>query len=133
MLPLAPSGYKRSVGFREMLDSLVERTRGARGAVFCDFEGEFVELVVRDPGLSDYDMKVFGAQVAAAWLNAHNGSSQKGAGDIVEMRIGCSGGTLLCRTLRDGYYVVLLLATGASAGVASWALQGTAAEISREL
>src|SRR5439155_11147204 len=87
LLPLAPSGYKRSVPFRRMLTSLVERTPGARGAVFCDFEGEFVELVVRDQSLTDYDMKIFGAQMAAAWLNLQNNSSERGAGGIVEMRL----------------------------------------------
>src|SRR5438477_7740603 len=63
LLPLAPSRYKRVVPFRRMLGSLLERTKGARGAVFCDFEGEFVELVIADPAISDYDMKICGAQV----------------------------------------------------------------------
>ena len=35
-----------------MLTSLVERVSGARGAVFCDHEGESVEVVIRDAALS---------------------------------------------------------------------------------
>ncbi len=116
-----------------MLSSLVERAPGARGAVFCDFEGEFVELVVRDPGLSEYDMKVFGAQMAAAWLNLQNNSSERGAGGIVEMRLGCAGGSLLCRSLRDGYYVVLLVARGTPSALAAFELQHAAAEIAGHL
>jgi hypothetical protein len=116
-----------------MLTSLLERTPGARGAVFCDFEGEFVDLVVRDPAISEYDMKVFGAQMAAAWLNLQNGSSERGAGGIIEMRLGCAGGTLLCRALRDGYYVVLLIEKGRTSGVAAFELQHTAVEIAAEL
>jgi predicted regulator of Ras-like GTPase activity (Roadblock/LC7/MglB family) len=107
-----------------MLGSLVERIKGARGAVFCDFEGEFVELVIRDPQLSDYDMRVFGAQVAA-WLNLQGG--------VLEMKVRCAEGTLLCRSLRDGYYLVLLLGKDVPSGVAAFELQRTAAEISREL
>ena len=107
-----------------MLGSLLERTKGARGAVFCDFEGEFVELVIADPRLSDYDMKVFGAH-AAAWLNLETG--------VQELRIRCSRGTLLCRSLRDGYYLVLLLAEGRPSGAAAFELQRTAAELAREL
>ncbi|HWT86841.1 MAG TPA: hypothetical protein VN177_13775, partial [Myxococcales bacterium] len=56
------------MSFRRILTNLVERARGARGAVFCDQEGESVELVIRDPELSEYDMKVFGAQLAPIWM-----------------------------------------------------------------
>ncbi len=116
-----------------MLSTLIERAPGARGAVFCDFEGEFVELVVNDPVLSDYDLKVFGATLAAAWLNLQNNSSDRGAGGIVEMRLGCAGGTLLCRSLRDGYYVVLLLARGTPSGAWAFALEHAAAEMAAQL
>lgn len=116
-----------------MLTTLVERTPGARGAVFCDFEGEFVELVVNDAALSEYDMKIFGAQMAAAWLNLQNNSTERGAGGIQELRLGCSGGTLICRALRDGYYVVLLVAQGKPSGLAAFELQHTAVEMAAEL
>ncbi len=116
-----------------MLSSLVERAPGARGAVFCDFEGEFVELVVRDPALSEYDMKVVGAQMAAAWLNLHSSSVECGAGGMIELRIGCAGGTLLCRSLRDGYYLVLLVAAGSPPAPAAFELRHTAAAIAEQL
>jgi len=116
-----------------MLGELVTMAPGARGAVLCDFEGEFVELVVHDPALSDYEMKIFGAQVAAAFINLQNNSSQHGAGAIVELRLATAGGTLLGRALRDGYYLVLLLARGAPSAPASFALQHVATEMAAEL
>ena len=116
-----------------MLSTLLERAPGARGAVFCDFEGEHVELVIRDPGLSEYDMKVFGAQMAASWLRLQEHATEHGAGAIVELRLGCSGGTLLCRSLRDGYYVVLLVSPGPPSALAAFELQNIAVEISSEL
>ncbi|TMA28867.1 MAG: roadblock/LC7 domain-containing protein [Deltaproteobacteria bacterium] len=116
-----------------MLSSLVERAPGSRGAVFCDSEGEFVELVVRDPILSHYDMRVFGAQMAAAWLNLETHATENGAGSIVELRLGCAGGTLLCRALRDGYYVVLLVAPGPPSALAAFELQNAAADIAAAL
>lgn len=121
------------MSFQRTLSSLVERAPGARGAVFCDYEGEFVDLVVRDPTLSAYDMRIFGAQLAAAWLTLQNNSSQRGAGGMVEMRLGCAGGTLLCRALRDGYYVVLLIAQGTPSAVAAFELQHAALEIAAQL
>ena len=133
MLPLAPSGYKRWVPFRRMLSSLVERAPGARGAVLCDYEGEFVALVVRDPLLSEYELRVFGAQLAAAVLSLQNNSSENGAGNIVELRLGCTGGTLLCRSVRDGYYVMLVLEGGRPSAHAAFELGHTAAEIASAL
>jgi hypothetical protein len=121
------------VPFRRVLTTLVATARGARGAVFCDQEGESVELVVRGGGLSEYDMKVLGAQLAAAWLNLQGNSSESGAGGIVELRLCCAEGTLLCRSLRDGYYVVLLVAKGAPSARAAFLLERAAAEIEQEM
>ncbi len=116
-----------------MLSSLVERAPGARGAVFCDYQGEFVELVVRDPTLSEYDMRVFGAQMASAWLSLESNSTGRGAGGIIELRLGCAAGTLLCRSLRDGYYLVLVVAPGRPSAHAAFELRHAAAEISAQL
>jgi hypothetical protein len=121
------------VPFRRALTTLVERAQGARGAIFCDHEGESVELVVRDGGLSQYDMKVLGAQLAAAWLSLQGNSSERGAGGILELRLWCAEGTLLCRTLREGYYVVLLVAKGAPSAPAAFLLGEAAREMSGEI
>ncbi len=119
--------------FRELLGSLVAKAPGARGAIFCDYEGEAVELVLGDDSLSEYDMKVFGAQLAAAWLSLQNDSAERGAGAIVELRIACAHGTLLCRSLPDGYYVVLLIGRGAPSATASHQLGATAAAMAAEI
>jgi hypothetical protein len=121
------------VPFRRLLGSLVAKAPGARGAIFCDYEGEAVELVVRDESLSEYDMKVCGAQLAAAWLALQSNSAEAGAGGIVELRLACAGGTLLCRALPEGYYVVLLIGKGAPSAPAAFALRGTAREMAAEL
>lgn len=119
--------------FQRLLKGLVTRARGARGAVFCDQEGEFVHLVIQDEALTAYDMRCYGAHLAATWLNLRNGSEQVGAGGIVELKIDCTGGALLCRALRDGYYLVLLLAHGAAIAPASFQMRRVAEEVAREL
>ena len=116
-----------------MLTTLVERAPGARGAIFCDSEGESVELVLRDSQLSEYEMKVFGAQLAAVWMGLTTTAKDHGAGALVEVRVACPHGTLLCRSLPDGYYVVLLIGRGAPSGAASFRLRETALEMAAEL
>ena len=119
--------------FRRLLSALVARAPGARGAIFCDPEGESVELALGDPRLSEYELKVFGAQLAAAWLGLGETSRGLGAGGVVELRLACAAGTLLCRALPDGYYVVLVLGPRRASAAASFELNRTAASLSAEL
>lgn len=115
-----------------MLSDLVDKTPHARGAIFCDFEGEFIELVLRDPSLSEFDLKIVGAQVCATWSNLR-GEAARGAGMPIEMKVGCAQGTLLCRGLPEGYYLVLLLGQGKPTGAAAFALAQAAEGFAREL
>lgn len=116
-----------------MLTALVGRVPGARGAVFCDVEGESVELVVRDSDLGEYEMKVVGAQMAAVWLSVQTGARERGAGVLLELQAGCAEGSLLCRALPDGYYVVLLVGRGSPLAPAAFELRSVAAEMAREI
>jgi hypothetical protein len=134
LLPLAPRGYKRlSMPFRPVLTTLVARVPGARGAIFCDGEGESVDLLVKDPALSEFDLRVFGAQIAACWMNVDEMARTHGAGAAVEMRLFCSEGTLLCSALRDGYYLALLMARNRPSAAAAVALRSASTALRAEL
>jgi len=52
---------------------------------------------------------------------------------LIELRLGCSAGTLLCRSLPEGYYVVLLVGIGIPGAPAAFALRSAAADIATEL
>ena len=119
--------------FRRLLRGLVERTKGARGAIFCDYEGEFVDLAIGDPTLSEYELKVFGAQLTASWITLNSAASQRGAGGIIELRLACKNGTLLCNALPDGYYVVLVLRSNQPPAPAAFQLRKTSIELAAEL
>jgi hypothetical protein len=99
----------------------------------CDREGESVDLVIRDSTLPEYEMKVAGAQLAAVWLNLHDALTGCGAGTLLELQIACAGGTLVARSLPDGYYVVLLVGRGGSGASASFALRSAATRIAAEI
>jgi len=127
------------VSFRPALQELVLRAPGARGAIFCDGEGESIDLLVAEPpprgceGLSAYDLQLTGAQVASAWLQLHAGSVQRGAGNAVELQLRCDKGSLLCRVLREDYYIVLVLAPGKPPAAAAFALRQAAARVVADL
>ncbi len=128
------------MAFRPALRELIGRAPGARGAVFCDLQGESIDFALAQPPpagcgeLTDYDLQLAGAQVASAWLNLHRESVQRGAGSAVELQLRCDAGTLFCRVLREGYYLVLLLAPGKRASApAAFALREAAARVLTEL
>src|SRR5207237_7937829 len=102
-------------------------------AGFCDHEVESVELVIHDDARSDSELKVAGAQLASVLLSLQESTRDSGAGALLELQVGCGAGSLLCRALPDGYYVVLLVGQGGSGASAAFALRSAANQIASEL
>ena len=125
--------------FRELLGALVASVPGARGAIFCDYEGESVDLVVaapQPPGcapLSVYDLKICGAQLTAVWTVLQERSKANGAGRLEALRLAAEHGTLLCHAAKEGYYVTLLLAPRAQASKAAVAVARLARRFVEEM
>lgn len=97
--------------FDGILQSLVDSLPGARGAVFCDSEGETVQSVGASgrsaPELrDDFDLRVAGAQLATPLEGLRHAAE---LGERAELCVTGSRETLLVRTLPDGYYLVLCL------------------------
>ena len=128
-----------AVSFAALLGDLVASAKGARGAVFCGHDGEFVDLLVAQPQpagcgeLSDYDLKVIGAHLAAPWLRLQDGSANGGAGTALELGMRCKEGALLCARLPEGYYLVLLLAPAAQVSRAYIELRRVAVRLAEHL
>ena len=139
MLALGALGYKRGVPFRGLLERLVKSERSARGAIFCDHEGEAVALSLAEvpprgcAPIGEYDLKVCGAQMAAPVLALMAAAAAGGAGPPKELRMLCEHGTLACRVLRDGYYVALLLAPGGRSAGAPGKLAAVSALVLAEM
>jgi hypothetical protein len=139
LLPEGQHDNKLPVSFAALLGDLLASAKGARGAVFCGHDGEFVDLLVASPQprgcgeLSDYDLKVIGAHLAAPWLRLQDGSANGGAGAALEMGMRCREGALLCARLPEGYYLVLLLGPGAQVARAFVALRQAAKRLAEHL
>jgi hypothetical protein len=139
LLPEGRHDNKHRVSFAALLGDLVASAKGARGAVFCGHDGEFVDLLVAQPQpsgcgeLTDYDLKVIGAHLAAPWLRLQDGSANGGAGAALELGMRCKDGALLCARLPEGYYLVLLLAPAAHVARAFFALRLAAERLAEHL
>jgi hypothetical protein len=142
LLPLESAGYKQPRMFRSMLAQLLVSVPQARAAVFCDHEGEAVDWDAKSPPpegaspLTEYDVKICGAQLAAAWLLIDERGKEEGAGGVRELQLRAAQGTLLCQAVQDGYYLVLVLgprpATALTA-LAARSLRAAALAFAREM
>jgi predicted regulator of Ras-like GTPase activity (Roadblock/LC7/MglB family) len=119
------------MSFRRLLTALLSRVPFARGAIFCDQEGESIELAIANGRLTEFELKVFGAQLAAAFVSLDATAKGRGAGGFLEMRLSSDRGSLLACALPDGYYVLLVLDRGSAA--AGFELRRTARELAAEL
>jgi hypothetical protein len=94
---------ERTLGIHEQLSSIALGDLCVRGVVFCDDEGERIDSLVVDPGLSAYDLDVLGASLApAASVLLH-----RGGGQLLVARL--SSALLLVSTVGTRCYVGALL------------------------
>lgn len=103
--------------FRLILDQLLATCGGSLAVMFCDYEGEMVELVC-DRDLSDHDLRIIGAYHAIYLTKLRNMCEQMDTGKPQRFKLEFEATKMLSYDLKDGYYVVLLVAPDANEGIA---------------
>ena len=91
--------------YQTLLEELVRSVPGADGALMFDSTGE----VVFEAGAHDFRHRLIGAYQGIALLIAQGTSSRYAAGEISHIVCRYTGGSLILRTLKDGYYLVMSL------------------------
>ncbi|HUO85343.1 MAG TPA: roadblock/LC7 domain-containing protein [Thermoanaerobaculia bacterium] len=117
--------------FEAILNELVNRVEGALGAMFLDWEGEAVQIVGRSA--SAYDLQLAGAYQGIYLDRLRKIGTSCDLGQPQSFRIRLEGSTFLNAVLKDGYYLVLVLRTGAPEGVAWERLRRTRERLIREI
>lgn len=111
--------------FEDILARLVAAVPEARGAVVCDYEGEYVHLHLRGEA-TPFDVQLAGAQFSAVFAEL---LGLKNFGRATALDIRCDGATYLIRHVAEGYYALLWLGTPARAAAASRRLAATVDEL----
>jgi hypothetical protein len=123
--------------FRSMLAQLLAEVPQARAAIFCDHEGESVDWAAAErPGfarLSEYDVKICGAQLAASWMLLDERARAGAAGGLRALELRAATGTLLCHAVQEGYYLMLVLTAMPGSARAARTLAEAAAAFAREM
>ena len=93
--------------FYQLLERMMDGLDGALGAMFLDQEGEAVVIVPKK--LPRYDLQVIGAYEGIYLSQLRRIAEDSGMGGTERFTISCANSTLLTFTLKDGYYLVLVL------------------------
>jgi predicted regulator of Ras-like GTPase activity (Roadblock/LC7/MglB family) len=102
------------MAFQALLDRLVSSVEGAHGAVLMDASGE----VVFEAGDRDERHRLIGAYQGIALLRLREAEERCEIGDVRHLHSRYSGGHVILRPLKDGYFLVVSLAADANVGQA---------------
>src|SRR5579885_603902 len=98
---------------------MLQSTPGAIGAAFLDREGEAVDAFVEDVfEISDEGLRTVGAYAGIFLANVRRASERIGGGDPLLLTLDFEKVKVFSCDLKDGYYLVLVVAVRASDGLA---------------
>jgi predicted regulator of Ras-like GTPase activity (Roadblock/LC7/MglB family) len=123
--------------FATILRELVDDVPGARGAVFCDGQGESVNAIGASGRhapemVNDFELRVAAAQLATP-LDLAQVRGHDSLGSLKECVIAGGRETLLVHMLPEGYYLLLCLEPDAQTGWAMQRLRAAARRVAVEI
>jgi predicted regulator of Ras-like GTPase activity (Roadblock/LC7/MglB family) len=99
-----------------ILERLLQAVAGAQAALLLDPSGE----VVVQAGERDFRHRLIGAYQGIALGAAQRGAERAEVGRIGQVSCRYDQGTVVLTSLKDGYYLVVSLATGVSPASGQW-------------
>ena len=118
------------MSFVAILEDLVNSVPNARGAVFVDDEGEYVEFFSKDAG---EQMKLAGAHQGVVLSMFAEAGAAAGAGAPKVLYVQNADVDLFTKMLKDGYFVLLATERGGLPASAMRQLSLAAAKIEAEI
>jgi predicted regulator of Ras-like GTPase activity (Roadblock/LC7/MglB family) len=117
------------VPFRDLLEGLVRGVDGAQGVVMMDASGE----VVFEAGDGQERHRLIGAYQGIALVRIRSAEESCGTGAVRHVHCRYSGGQVVLRPLKDGYYLVMSLAPHANLGQALFRSAEAQSRLDQEL
>ena len=117
--------------FKELLESIIERTEGSLGALIMGTDGIAVEKVLGDAGV-DANLDVAAAEFTSLVRNAQRAGTDTGLGGLRELVISLETAVLVMRVLSRDYFVVLALGSQGNLGRARFELRKAELKLAKE-
>lgn len=116
----------------DTLKTIVEQTPGASGAILMGFDGIAVMQALAK-GHEKTDIESLSMEFSFRFIELRKAAKSLDMGDISDITIKASGGTVLCRVLNEEYFVAVVLHDPAHFGKGRWMLRSKSDELMAEL
>src|SRR6476660_2098489 len=117
--------------FKEMLESMIERTEGSLGVLIMGTDGIAVEKVLAEAG-NDANLDVAAAEFTSLVRGAQRAGSDTGLGDLRELVIAMEKAIVIMRMLTRDYFVVLAISPEGNMGRGRFELRKAELKLSKE-
>jgi len=117
--------------FRELLESILERTEGSLGALIMGTDGIAVEKILADGGL-EANLDVAAAEFTSLIRGAQRTGADLGLGNLRELVISLDKSVIVMRLLSRDYFVVLALTTDGNLGRGRYELRKAELQLAKE-
>ena len=117
--------------FKEMLESIIERTEGSLGALIMGTDGIAVEKVLGEAGM-EANLDVAAAEFTTLVRSAQRAGNDTGLGGLRELVISLEGAVMLMRLLSKDYFVVLALGVDGNIGRGRFELRKAELKLAKE-
>jgi len=117
--------------FKEMLNSILERTEGSLGALIMGTDGIAVEKVLGEAGV-DANLDVAAAEFTSLVRGAQRAGNDTGLGGLRELVVSLESAVMVMRLLNRDYFVVLALNSHGNLGRARFELRKAELMLAKE-
>ncbi len=117
--------------FKDTLNSIVERTEGAIGAIIMGTDGIPVEKVLLAEG-ADSNLDVAAAEFTSLLRNAQRTGKDTGLGSLRELVVTLEEATMVMRLFNQDYFIALALKSDGNLGRGRFELRKAELELARE-
>jgi len=117
--------------FKEMLESVIERTEGSLGALIMGTDGIAVEKVLGEAG-KDANLDVAAAEFTSLVRSAQRAGNDIGLGGLRELVVSLDSAIVVMRVLGKDYFVVLALSPQGNLGRGRFELRKAELKLAKE-
>lgn len=117
--------------FKQMLESIIERTGGSLGALIMGTDGIAVEKVLGEAG-KEANLDVAAAEFTSLVRSAQRAGSDTGLGKLQELVVSLGDAILIMRLLSRDYFVVLAISPEGNLGRGRFELRKAELEMAGE-
>jgi predicted regulator of Ras-like GTPase activity (Roadblock/LC7/MglB family) len=117
--------------FKELLQSIVQRTEGSLGALIMGLDGISVEKVIGKAG-DEANLDVAAAEFTSLVRNAQRTGNDIGLGNLRELVVSLDSAIVMMRLIGREYFVVLALSPEGNLGRGRYELRKAELKLAKE-